>query len=211
MLSLNDTWTIAATKAGCDATTEPDMVTFCLVCHDGTRPAGVTMSASMVNIATAYRDADQHGRIAGNNGANGYMKGPWQNVAPGTWAGSELANPYASVQCNNCHDGHGSANLFHLKTSVQVRGVQMTVGGGPGSGLESKPFTAASDYGAGDPSYLLPCFDSGGTQVSCSTPGSTQLDHKWGAWCSFCHDLQTHNQSESTTCRSGHRHGGGAF
>lgn len=215
ILTSGDTWTIAATAAtaGCSTAPEPDMVTFCLVCHDNAPPAGVTMSPNLVNIASAYNSSDQHGRIAGNNGANGYMKAPWQDVVAngdGTWANSELPNPYAALQCTTCHDGHGTDNIFHLKTSITVRGQQMAVGGGPGSGFESNPFTAASDYGPGASTYKLPCF-IGSTQVSCSQAGSAQQDHKWGAFCTFCHDMQTHGQSEDNTCRTGHRHGGGAF
>ena len=208
VLSAGDTWTIAATAstAGCSTDAEPDMVTFCLVCHDNNPPPGVTMSPSLLNVADAYQSADQHGRIAGNNGGNGYMKAPWQNIGVGPWASSELANPYAALQCNTCHDGHGSDNIFHLKTSINVRGIQMTVGGGPGSGFEvADGFTSF-----GSTTYTLPCF-SGTTQVDCSVAGGTQVDHKWGGFCTFCHDMQTHGQAEDNTCRSGHMHGGGAF
>jgi predicted CXXCH cytochrome family protein len=132
----------------------------------------------------------------------------------GTWANAELSAPYASLQCTTCHDGHGSDNSYHLKTSISVRGQLMSVGGGPGSGLESAPFSANSDHSPGDTTYRMPCFLGGsqaGDQVSCDTPGSSQLTLKWGAWCTFCHDMQTHGQSETVTCRTGHRHGAGAF
>jgi predicted CXXCH cytochrome family protein len=222
VLTAGDTWTIDATAAtaGCDTAPEPDMITFCLVCHDedGTidppdAPPGVTMSPNLVNIAAAYRDNDQHGRLDGTGGGNGLMKAPWQDIVAngdGTWANAELDFPYAALQCNTCHDGHGSDNIYHLKTSITVRGQVMSVGGGPGSGLEASPFTAASDHSPGDTEYFLPCF-IGNTQVSCSEPGSTQDTLKWGAWCTFCHDMQTHGQTEDVTCRTGHRHGAGAF
>ena len=152
VLTLNDTWTIAATAAtaGCSTDPEPDMVTFCLVCHDSAGgdtpppgpPAGVTISSSLLNIASTYSTTDQHGRLDGTGGSNGFMKAPWQDIVAngdGTWANAELPNPYAALQCTSCHDGHGSDNIFHLKTSINIRGIQMKVGGGPGSGMESRP------------------------------------------------------------------------
>jgi predicted CXXCH cytochrome family protein len=224
-LTLGDIWTIdvTAASAGCSTNPEPDMITFCLVCHDGNVPAGVTMNADMVNIATAYRDVDYHGAVANSGSSgNGFMKAPWADVpscddgsgtgtSPGDgFCDSELPQHYAALQCTTCHDGHGSDNIFHLRSSMTVRGQVLSVGGGPGSGQEANPFTAASDYGPGDTTYLLPCFD-GNTQVSCTNPAGVQQDHKWGAFCSFCHDLQTHGQAEDNTCRTGHKHGGGAF
>ena len=222
VLTAGDSWTIDATAAtaGCDTDPEPDMITFCLVCHDSAGndtpqlvPAGVTLSPDLLNIADTYSATDYHGAPAGSNSANGFMKAPWQDInanGDGTWANAELTEAYAALQCTTCHDGHGSDNIFHLKTQINVRGVQLWVGGGPGSGIEGNPFTAASDHGFGDTTYRLPCF-IGSTQVSCDEPGASQQDHKWGAWCSFCHDEQTHGRAEGDTCRTGHRHGGGAF
>jgi predicted CXXCH cytochrome family protein len=239
VLTAGDTWTIAATAAtaGCSTADEPDMVTFYVVCHDtgggGSPPGvpGVTMSTSLLDIGAAY-PTDRHGQLlTGNTSGNGFMKAPWQDV-PGTDDGSgtgttagdgfadqELTSPtYAAMQCDSCHDGHGSPNIFHLKTSINVRGIQLSVGGGPGSGFEGVDigggvlrFTTVSDYGPGDTTYQLPCF-SGNSQVSCGDPGAEQRDHGWGAFCTFCHDMQTHGQSEDNdSCRTGHMHGGGAF
>ena len=212
VLTSGDNWSMNATQAtaGCIATPEPDMVTFCLVCHDGTTPAGVTMSAGMVNMAAAWGANDQHGNASGTGGGNGRLKAPWQDVVAngdGTWANAETTNPYAALQCNTCHDGHGSDNLFQLKSSISVRGQPLTVGGGPGSGMEvGDGFTSF-----GSTTYNLPCFDGGGAMVDCSTPGSSQEDHQWGGWCTFCHDMQTHGKNEDTTCQTAHMHGSGGF
>jgi len=199
-LTANDKWFI--TVSPCATAAVLDTVTFCLVCHDNSPPAGVTMSPNLVNLASAYRDADQHGRIVGNDGGNGEMKAPWNDSN----ADTETAFPYASLPCALCHDGHGSDNIFHLKKSVTVRGIQMRVGGGVGSGFEPPAFSKW-----GSTTYTLPCFNAKGTLVACGTAGSSQQDHKWAAWCTFCHTLRTHGQSEDATCRTGHRHGGGAF
>jgi hypothetical protein len=193
------------------------MVTFCLTCHDGSTPPGVTMSPNIVNIAGVYGGTNQHGNVAGNNGSNGYMKAPWQDVVAngdGTFANAEIPFPYAALQCTFCHDGHGTDNLFHLKTSINIRGQQMWVGSAPSGDFTTNPFTPGMDYGFGDTTYKLPCFDGTGTQVSCSTPGAAQegTDRKYGAWCTFCHDLGSHNVvDETTSCRTGHRHSQTAF
>jgi hypothetical protein len=218
-LTLGNKWTIAVTAstAGCVSTPEPDMVTFCLTCHDGTTPAGVTMSPNMINIADMYDGTNQHGNVAGNNGTNGFMKAPWQDVVTfgdGTWANAEIAEPYAALQCTFCHDGHGTDNIFHLRTSITIRGQVMAVGGAPGGEFTTDPFTTGIEYGFGDTTYKLPCFNAGGTQVSCTDPAAAQegTDRKWGAFCTFCHDLASHNAVvEDTSCRTGHRHAGTAF
>ena len=39
-----------------------------------------------------------------------------------------------------------------------------------------------------------------------------QEDHYWGAWCSFCHKMDTHpGKVETDSCTGGHMHNGGAF
>ncbi len=206
-LTLNDQWTIDVYyQAACASVAEPDMVEFCLACHDNNPPAGGVMSPGLYNIANSWGvtgTTDKHGRTAGNTGNNGYLKVPWNNQ-PGT---AETAYPYAALNCTVCHEGHGSPNIFHLKSSITVRGVQMRVGG---AGVSQFTQTQFSKYGAMD--YVLPCF-SGTTLVECSTVGSVQKDHYWGAWCSFCHDMSGHSiaAGESDQCRTGHKHTGGAF
>lgn len=222
VLTSGDTWTIAATAAtaGCSTDPEPDMITYCLVCHDDNPPADVVMNTTdaLENIANAYTGtADQHGPDAGNGGGRGELKAPWHNVG-GSWSEAELGQPYASIQCTTCHESHGSDNLFHLRTSMTVRGQVMWVGGQTGSGFEGltpetigSKFTAVSDHAWGDTTYVLPCFD-GNTQVSCTNPAGVQNEFGWGAWCTFCHDMDSHGQSESNNgCSSGHKHNGGNF
>lgn len=215
-----DQWTIDVTAAlaGCITTPEPDMISFCLVCHDGNTPAGVTMNTvnALEDIASAYT-TDQHGRAAGNGGGRGELKAPWHNVG-GSWSEAELGAPYAALQCTTCHDSHGSDNLYHLKTSITVRGQVMWVGGQTGSGFDGvtpetigSPFNAVSDYAFGDTTYVLPCFN-GSTQVKCSNVNGIQKEFAWGAFCTFCHDMDSHGQSEGNdSCSSGHKHTKGNF
>ena len=170
--------------------TEPDYIQFCLACHDGVTPPGVTMTANMTNIATAYA-ADYHGSTQGNSGRR-TGKGPLKPVYNNQHTiGEETSSPYAAMNCTTCHGAHNSENIFNLKTSITVAGQVLSTGsGGNNSGFPQVT------------TYVLP------------TPAgqSGQTDHYWGAWCTFCHDLSGHNGvDEDTACQNGHMHGGGAF
>jgi hypothetical protein len=173
--------------------TEPDYIQFCLACHDGTTPAGVTMPADMVNIADDYRSR-QHGNGEGSTGSRigkGNLKVPWTTQAEYD-AGDDPANTYAAINCTTCHSAHGTGNIFSLRESITVGGVQMSLGGQPGSEFES--FN-------GQTSYTLPTINSG-----------AQAQLEYGAWCTFCHNMSSHaGVDETTTCQSGHQHGNSAF
>jgi cytochrome c553 len=161
--------------------TEPDYIQFCLTCHDGNTPGGVTMTSNMVNIAESYAD-EQHGLGEGCcREGKGTLKPPWGVV------NSNHSAPYAALNCTTCHGAHGTGNIFNLRTSITVAGTVMEVGGQPGSGFDD----------ISGPTYTLP---------------SPQTTLKWGAWCTFCHDLSGHTSyDETTTCNNGHLHGGGNF
>ena len=73
------------------------------------------------------------------------------------------------MQCSDCHDSHGNGNLFFLKESITIGGVQLTVGG---------TTTLNEAHYLGSTTYIMP--DIG---------GSGQLDHYFGAWCTFCHKV----------------------
>jgi hypothetical protein len=189
---------------------EPDYIEFCLVCHDGTTPPGVTMSPNMLNMADSYRVDDQHGRLEGRNSASrGYLKPPWITVenynsgSPTQPGGGD--STYAALNCTLCHGPHGSGNIFNLRTSITVNGTQMTVGGREAfmdpdlctgrrctGGDGSNPNEELPEFG--QPTYFLP----------------VQEDLAWGAWCTFCHE-PSHGTSDGTACQSGHLHGGGNF
>ena len=86
---------------------ETDYVEFCLVCHDGTAPPGVTLpaepAAGMLNMADMYRANDQHGRLEGGGSASrGYMKMPWAN-STNYDAGDQPSQVYAALNCTLCH------------------------------------------------------------------------------------------------------------
>ena len=164
---------------------EIDYIEFCLTCHDGTAPPGVTLPGSMLNIAVAFATTDQHGNLVGNGSASrGYLKTPWATQAQYD-AGNQPA-PYAAMNCTMCHGPHGSDNIYNLRSSITVAGVQMQVGGIDAFPLES------------------------GTTYTLPLNGSTQEQFGWGAWCTFCHE-PSHDTKTGLGCQSGHTHGGGNF
>jgi len=182
---------------------ETDYVEFCLVCHDGTAPPGVTLpaepAAGMLNMADMYRANDQHGRLEGGGSASrGYMKMPWANS---TNYGNEdqPSQVYAALNCTLCHGAHGSGNIYNLRTSITVNGTVMTVGGKDAfmdPALCTKSCSSIDNAlpEFGDTEYFLP----------------EQTDMSFGAWCTFCHE-PSHGTADGTGCQSGHRHGGGNF
>ncbi len=88
---------------------------WCLQCHDGTVPAGVTNRAGIRVISSSWT-SDYHGQTAGN-GAGGTM------LAPYVRGGSN------AVSCAACHDSHGSASVNHVPASVNGRAVATVAGG----------------------------------------------------------------------------------
>jgi cytochrome c553 len=143
------------------------------------------MPANLVNIAEAYDLNDQHGRQdAGSKVGKGTLKPPWNN------AGVVASAPYAALNCTTCHSAHGTENIHNLRSSIVVAGVQMEIGGETGSGFSTFSGTT----------YTLP------------VEAGSQTDHKWGAWCTFCHELTGHsNYTEATSCNGPHMHGGSGF
>ena len=152
-------------------------------------PAGVTMSAGLVDIAASYVSNDHHGAVQGGGSGNGYLKSPYDGTDNVT---------YASMNCTTCHGAHGSENIFNLRTRININGTQMSVGGWTGD-------TIGTAGGADPTTYTLPlAVDTDGDKAA-----DAQGDHNWGAWCSFCHQMQSHGRGELDTCTSGHMHGAG--
>jgi len=92
-----------------------DDLTFCLKCHDGTMPLGLT-GQSMIQIAGAY-STRAHGNAIG--------LGPESRTTSSDQGGGGLKAPFsygmAPLPCTTCHDPHGSRLPFHLKEVVNGR------------------------------------------------------------------------------------------
>jgi predicted CXXCH cytochrome family protein len=186
--------------------TEPDMISFCVACHDNTLPAGTgatfaTDHPPPTNMEASYftdRNKDYHGAQVNSNAGQGMLKYPW-NVLTGTGVygmpPGEVDRPYAAMNCTTCHDAHGSGNIFNLRTSITVAGFPMQTGGWSGDTIGQRVTT----------DYLMPDTDGN------SANGVQQEAFFWGAWCSFCHWMEPHGRSETAACNTGHRHMGGNF
>lgn len=165
------------------------------------------MTANMIDVAAAYtgtngESLDQHGLgLGGADGSSnkGGMKKPWVDNT-GDASNWDPSGGYAALNCSVCHGSHGTGNIFNLRTSITVAGVEMEIGG---SGNMPVPARIT------DPKiYTLPPMD--GRNVDTET--GLQDDHYWGAWCSFCHKMDAHpGKVEADSCTNGHMHGGGAF
>ena len=184
-----------ANPQGAGAIAEPDYIQFCLVCHDGTAPSASVNLGSQPDIAGSYltsRGGKQHGNGeagTGSGSGKGNLKPPWTTQADYD-LGLDPPEPYAALNCNTCHGAHGTGNIYNLLESINVAGVQMSVGGEPGSEFES----------LNSSTYVLP-LDAG-----------NQTSDRFGAWCTFCHNMNAHaGVDETSSCNSGHRHGGNNF
>jgi hypothetical protein len=185
---------------------EPDYIQFCLTCHDGntTNQPNVTMDGLLRNIAADYTSADYHGAQAGSGaGASnnkGGLKQPWVTASDYA-ANNDPPAHYAAMNCTTCHGAHGSDNIHNLRSSINVAGVQMSIGG-DGAGVPVPGRISDATV------YDLPRT----TETERNSGIFVQADHDWGAWCSFCHRMTTHaSKTEVDTCTKNHKHGGGAF
>ncbi|MDH3903934.1 MAG: hypothetical protein OES90_12005, partial [Xanthomonadales bacterium] len=190
--NLNPSYPEGCADAGCTpGYTEPDYIQYCLACHDGTSPPGVTIPGGMVNMADAWLD-DQHGVAEGTSGSRtgkGGLKAPYVTASDDA-ADNDASQPYAAMNCSDCHGSHGSNNIFNLKSEITIAGVQLTVGG---------TTTLNEAHYDGNTSYEFPLI------------GGEQVDHYWGAWCTFCHKVDAHpGKVELDACTGGHMHGGGS-
>jgi predicted CXXCH cytochrome family protein len=142
---------------------------------------------AMTNIAVTYATS-QHGAGSDRATTKGWLKYPFTDAPPVPAPAEYLdgTTPYAALNCTTCHGPHGGENIYNLRSSITVAGVQMTTGG-----------TNAFETFRGLTTYELPLGRNG-----------TQENLGWGAWCSFCHDVN-HDTRDGTGCQSSHLHGAG--
>jgi cytochrome c553 len=136
------------------------------------------------NIGVDYT-GDFHGEAFGGSGGNGFLKAPFQ-----------VDTAYAAMQCTQCHGAHGSKNIFNLRSTITV---------GAGTASETVMSTGGWSTGkSGDIGFVV------GTEYTLEPAGGgVQEMWQWGAWCSFCHQMEAHGVAETKTCNSGHAHGKG--
>ncbi len=89
---------------------------FCLTCHDGTAPAGVTVPSGVYNVGADW------------TGAAG---GAFHSGVQSSGNGGGLKAPYArgmEVACSACHTSHGGTNAYHVPSTVNgTAGITYTV------------------------------------------------------------------------------------
>jgi predicted CXXCH cytochrome family protein len=168
---------------------ETDTIEFCLACHDGTMPNGITMPTGMIDMVASWA-GDQHGTYSNLGTTKGWLKYPYTNAPaiPAPAADYDGTTPFSAMTCTTCHGAHGSENIFNLKSSITVAGVQMTIGTSHG----------VWDAVAGQTEYVFPVDSRSGLPEQVG----------WGAWCSFCHDVN-HDTKTGLGCQGSHMHGGG--
>ena len=108
---------------------------------------------------------------------------------PNAVADYDGTTPYSAMNCTTCHGAHGSENIFNLRSSITVAGVQMVTGTSHG--------TFEADAGLTE--YTFPIDSRSGLPEQVG----------WGAWCSFCHDVN-HDTKTGLGCQGSHMHGGGS-
>ncbi len=78
---------------------------FCNKCHDNTPPLGVLMGTTPTANIAAGTTSDFHGDAAGSVFKKGFK-------SPTYLYGS------TRIACDECHDPHGSSNVYHLRETV---------------------------------------------------------------------------------------------
>lgn len=105
-----------------NGTTVMDSTTFCVKCHDTTKPTGGTTTPTMKNIKATYLDAgtqsEQHG--FGEGSGRGILRGPY---AAAEWNTKGVP----TMPCLDCHDPHGGNGLYLLKTVTDQFGKPATI------------------------------------------------------------------------------------
>ncbi|MDI6689795.1 MAG: cytochrome c3 family protein [Actinomycetota bacterium] len=129
--------------------TLPGYREFCNKCHDNVYPSGVTApTVTLINVKEAYIK-DYHGDKAGTG--DGMMDGGMGAIKPPYQRGM------AALPCTDCHDPHGSKNIYHIRESITT----------------DQTYSITVTTGVGEPWNLC---------QACHTKG-----HKWHHNCFSCH------------------------
>ncbi len=166
--------TLQATKGGAPTS-------FCLSCHDGTPPAGVTVPSSVTVVGSfwsATTGADFHGDRAGTGPSYG-----------GGGLVPSMSRGMAAINCSACHEVHGNANLYHVSRSVvDSSGIVVT------SGVQMQNLCKACHTGTVDNWHqgCLDCHNSGwghGGSFMDSPETNTPVNYpNASSDCTLCHN-----------------------
>lgn len=167
-------------QAGANGSNVPDYVIFCTDCHN---ESNSIYSATLGdNLATIDWESEEHGQGNDSGGQKGDRTAPY--TEDGTRNTGEKAADFV-LSCMDCHEPHGSASEYLLRT--QVNGLtQTTVTDDSGNSISAR-------YGGTTHS------------VAIEYPG------EWVFFCSTCHDINPHGGAGTDNwrldCVHCHSHG----
>ena len=103
-----------------DGSNLTDYVTFCTDCHNSTN----TIYSNVLdrNLKTIDWNTEKHGGGAAGDGAYGDVLSPYQDTQCGTYI----------LSCTDCHEPHGSPNIFLTRQKVNNGSVSVTTGSANG-------------------------------------------------------------------------------
>ena len=170
-----DGGTIAATQAA----KTPDYNSFCIDCHNNTN---LIWSAALGrNLRTFNWSLEQHG---GGNAANGR---PTQAEVLSPFSDTNLGS--YTLSCLDCHEPHGSSNIYLIRSSVNAGSVSLTNSANEWDNLCKRCHTASDSNAIQSIHHefqsVLDCIDchfctsNGGRCISDSDPKIRD--------CSVCH------------------------
>ncbi len=189
----------AATIATQNGSTLTDYVTFCTDCHNDTN--SISSDDLSRNLNTFDWADEKHGKgVADNNMPNAdepdtcnRILAPYQVGTCGTYV----------LACTDCHEPHGSPNLFLIRKEVNGAVVTVDTGTGPGPALPPRPNTEwinlcnrCHNIAVGDGRHDHPA------TIPPTPPGPGQ-----GCSGAICHNLSVPPPIPMPLCTNCHNHG----
>lgn len=170
-----------------------DLNPYCFKCHGGSVPTGVSLGSITRNISASY-GSDIHGGGIGPQYVNANGGGDWG--ASQFYTGGGIAPSYswnnAALPCADCHDVHGSPNVYHLRETLNASdGVKSdpadAVNSVPGADYANNASVqnfCASCHTGTLYDYHLPCLDCHRAGADHSSPPTAD---DFGQACINCH------------------------
>lgn len=168
---------------------------YCYRCHSGTVPSDVqlgTIGGQPIRNIGASFPTDKHGSDnAGQQGfsdAGGYFNLAWRVTSLGTMK-SPYSRSHANLPCSDCHDLHGSQNVYHLRENpngVSVGAVPMNTSTATNAQVEAWCQACHNGNRAQFHDYCLQCHNGiGQGHYGWYNYNATQTD--FNAPCLSCH------------------------
>lgn len=169
-------------QAGADGSNIPDYVSFCTDCHNGSNSIYTTTLGG--NLSTIDWVEAKHGEApTSGHGPKGDRTAPY--TTDGTSNTTEKTDTNFVLSCLDCHEPHGSASEYLLRT--EINGVTET--------------TVADD----SHNSIVNRYGNTTHSIAIEYPG------EWVFFCSACHDINPHGGTGKDNwridCEHCHKHG----